>query len=72
MTAVGKAEMSVAVAELVVRKEKKTQFTSHHDFQRRLPIKLKVNGLCIEATLLVRSIFIFFSVFILILKNLLI
>ncbi|KAH1110134.1 hypothetical protein AAZX31_04G065200 [Glycine max] len=53
MTAVGKAEMSVAVAELVVRKEKKTQFTSHHDFQRRLPIKLKVNGLCIEATLLV-------------------
>jgi len=60
MTAVGKVEMSVAVAELIVREEKKTQSNSHHQFQRRLPIKLRVNGLCIEATLLVRSKFLFF------------
>ncbi|TKY74734.1 hypothetical protein E2542_SST03497 [Spatholobus suberectus] len=53
MTVVGKVEMSVAVAELLVREEKKTQSKSHHHFQRRLPIKLRVNGLCIEATLLV-------------------
>ncbi|KAK7410263.1 hypothetical protein VNO78_00904 [Psophocarpus tetragonolobus] len=50
---VGKAEMSVAVAELAIREEKKTQSNSHNHFQRRIPIKLRVNGLCIEATLLV-------------------
>ncbi|CAJ1973713.1 unnamed protein product [Sphenostylis stenocarpa] len=54
MTAVGKAEMSVALAELVGREEKKkTKSSSHNHFQKRLPIKLRVNGICIEATLLV-------------------
>ncbi|RDX65724.1 hypothetical protein CR513_55594, partial [Mucuna pruriens] len=53
MTVVGKLELTVAVAELLAREEKKTQSNSHHHFQRRLPIKLRVNGLCIEATLLV-------------------
>ncbi|XP_047150846.1 uncharacterized protein LOC124822820 [Vigna umbellata] len=53
MTVVGKAEMSVTVAELAGREEKKTKSNSHNQFQRRLPIKLRVNGLCIEATLLV-------------------
>ncbi|KAL2346709.1 hypothetical protein Fmac_000709 [Flemingia macrophylla] len=49
MTVVGKVEMTVAVAEL----EDKTQSSSHRHFQRRFPIKLRVNGLCIEATFLV-------------------
>ncbi|XP_027356402.1 uncharacterized protein LOC113865828 [Abrus precatorius] len=53
MTVVGKVETSVAVEELLVREELKTRSNSHHHFQRRLPIKLRVNGLIIEATLLV-------------------
>jgi len=63
MTVVGKAEMSVAVVELVAREEKKTKSNSHNHFQRRLPIKLRVNGLCIEATLLVRCILVFLVAF---------
>lgn len=59
MTVVGKAEMSMAVAELMGREEKKTKSNSHNQFQRRLPIKLRVNGLCIEATLLVRCNLVF-------------
>lgn len=54
MTVVGKVEMSVAVAEVVAGEEKKKESNSHHrHFQRSLPIKFRVNGLCIEATLLV-------------------
>ncbi|KAK7351383.1 hypothetical protein VNO77_10793 [Canavalia gladiata] len=48
LTVVGKVEMTATMAELM-----KTQSNSHHHLQRRLPIKLRVNGLCIEATLLV-------------------
>ncbi|XP_061341050.1 uncharacterized protein LOC133287447 [Gastrolobium bilobum] len=47
MTVAGKVSMSIAMAELLT----KTDSDSHHPFQRRLPIKLKVNGLFIEATL---------------------
>lgn len=47
MTVVGKVSMTV------FREEMKTESNSHHHLQRRVSIHLKVNGLIIEASLLV-------------------
>lgn len=60
MAVVGKVFMNVAVAELLAKEEMmKKESNSHHHLRRKLPIKLRVNGLFIEATLSVRSKFIF-------------
>lgn len=55
MTVVGKASVTVDMAELLAGERMKTGSSSHnhHHLQRKLPIHLKVNGLIIEATLLV-------------------
>jgi len=51
MVVVGKVSMTLAMEEM------KTE----SNVQRKLPIRLKVNGLIIEATLLVRSILFFIT-----------
>ncbi|CAL0305717.1 unnamed protein product [Lupinus luteus] len=50
MTVVGKVSMSVDTAELLVSEEMKTE-SNCYNLHRSLPIKLKVNGLFIQATL---------------------
>ncbi|KAF7830297.1 uncharacterized protein G2W53_012630 [Senna tora] len=49
MAVAGKVTMRVTVAEMLVREEMKNG--SDHQIHRKLPIELRVNGLCIEATL---------------------
>lgn len=49
MAVAGKVSMKLTVAELLVRDEMKTE--SNCKIHRKLPIELRVNGLCIEATL---------------------
>ncbi|OIV97736.1 hypothetical protein TanjilG_12493 [Lupinus angustifolius] len=50
MTVVGKVSMSVVTAELLAGEEMK-MVSNSHNLHRSLPIKLKLNGLFIQATL---------------------
>ncbi|KAI9106509.1 hypothetical protein K1719_022037 [Acacia pycnantha] len=55
MAVVGKVSMDLTVAELLDKKQTKTK--SNYRLGRRLPIELRINGLAIEATLLVSGSF---------------
>ncbi|KAK4277173.1 hypothetical protein QN277_015211 [Acacia crassicarpa] len=55
MAVVGKVSMDLTVAELLDKKQTKTK--SNYQLRRRLPIELRINGLVIEATLLVSGSF---------------
>ncbi|MED6216368.1 hypothetical protein PIB30_007011 [Stylosanthes scabra] len=51
MAVVGKASTMVDVAEEMMMKKTESNSCSHRNLQRKLPIKLRVNGLLMEASL---------------------